>query len=377
LHIAFYFHGSVKSFQYNKTHYYPIFRNNSDSKTKRYLTRLFKNENNDKKEIVGLFDIIKEIKPDLIHIHGTEDNFGLIQKHIEIPTIISIQGLLNPYSEKFFSGIPLSVTKKYDSISSKLFLKSANYYYNQITLKSIREREILKLSKNIIGRTDWDKRVTRLLSSESNYYIGQEIIRDSFFLNFWKKIKFETKIQIITISSDFNYKGFETIVKSARELTLINDFEFNWIVIGLNSNSQIVKCTERWLKVCSSDFNINLVGVKNDKEILDLLLNADIYCQVSHIENSPNSLCEAMLIGLPIVSSFAGGTDSLLENKKEGILVQDGDPYSFAGAILEMNNNFELAQRFANAARTRAIVRHNKANITNDLIKLYKNVIRN
>lgn len=91
------------------------------------------------------------------------------------------------------------------------------------------------------------------------------------------------------------------------------------------------------------------------------------------IENSPNSLCEAMLLGLPIIVSYAGGTSSILNNGEEGILVQDGYPYSLAGAIIEVANNFPMAKN----VRTHAEERHDKNKIVNNLINTYNSIIGN
>lgn len=40
----------------------------------------------------------------------------------------------------------------------------------------------------------------------------------------------------------------------------------------------------------------------------------------SHIENSPNNLCEAMILGMPCIATDAGGTSTLLSNMKDGLL---------------------------------------------------------
>ena len=108
---------------------------------------------------------------------------------------------------------------------------------------------------------------------------------------------------------------------------------------------------------------------------MQILSKANIYCQVSHIENSPNSLCEAMLVGKPIVATFAGGTSSLLENMKEGLLVQEGDFYSIAGAIKEFVTNHVLANECAKNARLKAIKRHDKKKIVNDLVTVYNRIL--
>lgn len=118
-----------------------------------------------------------------------------------------------------------------------------------------------------------------------------------------------------------------------------------------------------------------MLGIKNENEIMDLLLSSDIYCQVSHIENSPNSLCEAMLVGLPIVSTYAGGTASLLKDKEEGLLVQDGDNYAFASALLEIINCFEISCLYGKRAYNKANIRHDKKSITSSIINTYKSII--
>jgi glycosyltransferase involved in cell wall biosynthesis len=79
---------------------------------------------------------------------------------------------------------------------------------------------------------------------------------------------------------------------------------------------------------------------------------------------------------MPIIATFAGGTDSMLENNKEGILVQDGDPFSMAGAIVEMKNNFDGAKQMAKNARQRALKRHDKERVVEELYGLYKSIIR-
>src|SRR5690606_3770687 len=125
-----------------------------------------------------------------IHIHGTEDNFGLIQQYISIPTVISIQGILTSCIEKYFSGIPAAVAKKHESISDRLLLKSPHQLYKNIESRARRERSILLKTRHVIGRTNWDKRVTRILAPESSYHINNEILRNSFYTTQWNKKSF-------------------------------------------------------------------------------------------------------------------------------------------------------------------------------------------
>lgn len=376
LHVVFYHTKELVPFNYNNTWFYPIKRRYNSTKFQRYFARLLKLQNNDKIEIKQLNSIVEQIKPDLIHVHGTEENFGLIQYYTNIPVVISIQGILSSIVEKFFSGIPADIAKKHNSTKSKISAKSAKSEFYSYKEKSIRERDILKISKNIIGRTDWDKRVTALLAPNSTYYLGQEILRPSFYMYSWKKKEFNQKIRIVTTINNGVYKGFETILKSANILSTIQKYDFEWLLIGSDRESEIVTLVIKWLKVSPEKLNIKLLGNKNELEVIELLLTSDIYCQVSHIENSPNSLCEAMILGLPCIATFVGGTSSILENNKEGVLVQDGDPFALAGAIFEVSNNFDKAKEYGNKAQKKALLRHNTKQITSDLVQTYNSIIQ-
>lgn len=375
LAICFYYNEPLKPFFYKGTHYYPVYRKNRKSKLGRLFDRMFINSNDDENEVQELIKVINDFNPQLIHVHGTEENFGLILEYTQIPVVISIQGLINPYLEKFFSGVPKIAALKHESFIDKLLFSGILRTFKLFGKKAKREATILKQTKFIIGRTDWDRRITKLFSPDNQYFVGNEILRTSFYQQPWNKNKFSNPLQIITITSDSIYKGFETIIKTAELLSKYSNYNFTWKIIGLSNKSTIVKIVNSWLKCDYKNNKLELVGTKNEIEIYNLLISSDIYCQVSHIENSPNSLCEAMLLGMPIIATNVGGTSSLLIDKKEGILVQEGDYYAIAGAIIEMNQNFNKAKDYAEAARKVALNRHNKQQIASDIYSIYTKII--
>ena len=116
--------------------------------------------------------------------------------------------------------------------------------------------------------------------------------------------------------------------------------------------------------------------MKSAEELAEELKNADIYCHTSHIENSPNSVCEAMLIGMPVIATFVGGTDSMLHHDKEGILYQDGDPYALAAYIVELHDDFAKAKTLGDNARKVALARHDKDIIVKDLLSTYNSIVK-
>ena len=179
---------------------------------------------------------------------------------------------------------------------------------------------------------------------------------------------------VSTISGGI-YKGFETVLKTADLLSKYTDLKFEWHIAGYTEQAKWVKIAEKITRLNSSDYPIKFHGRIDAEDLSNLLISSDIYIHVSHIENSPNSVCEAMLLGMPIIASFAGGTSSLLENGKEGLLYQDGDSFVLAGAIINLCKDPQYAVNLGASAYKIAHYRHDKERVVKELLDGYKSII--
>ena len=66
-------------------------------------------------------------------------------------------------------------------------------------------------------------------------------------------------------------------------------------------------------------FHDLLLVMTNQGNFLCLFANSHIF-HSSYIENSPNSVGEAQMVGVPVVASRVGGTDSMVEHGKTGFM---------------------------------------------------------
>ena len=99
--------------------------------------------------------IIKAVRPDIIHIHGTEKCFGLIYGRMNgadgcietggarIPVAISIQGIMALCQMKYFAGISRHDVRKYESLGCRLKKQSAIRMFGQIRHQEHNEAEML------------------------------------------------------------------------------------------------------------------------------------------------------------------------------------------------------------------------------------------
>ena len=94
--------------------------------------------------------------------------------------------------------------------------------------------------------------------------------------------------------------------------------EFEWNVVGAMPNEYRM-LVERTEGSTFAEAGITLFGPVDANQLIDLLCNATMYVHTAYIENSPNSLCEAQILGVPIVSTYVGGISTLLAEGKEGV----------------------------------------------------------
>ena len=111
------------------------------------------------------------------------------------------------------------------------------------------------------------------------------------------------------------------------------------------------------------------------EQVVEELERAELMVLPSLCENSPNALGEAMLVGTPIVSTYAGGIPSIIKNGEEGTLVQSSDPAALADGIRDAFLNPNNAAVMAEKAKKTAFARHDGDNNAIALIAAYKQMM--
>jgi glycosyltransferase involved in cell wall biosynthesis len=318
--------------------------------------------------------VVDDFNPDIIQTFGTENPFGLIIPELSKPVIMHIQGFLTVWKAKYFSGISSFEQLRYSSL--KDFILRGGSYYGFVTFQKRTkiEEKVISNCHYFMGRTDFDKRIISFLAPGSTYFHCEEFIRKEFFLKQWD---FPTgnEITCISILNGTTYKGIDLIVESSLILQKYAPMTFRFKICGVAEDEEFVKLLKRKFKKKASFENIEFLGKLPAAEIVTQLSSSNFYVHPSYMENSPNSICEAMVLGMPIVATNVGGIESLITDKIEGLLVQEGDPYSFAAAIIELANNYKYAVLLGKNAREKAIIRHNPKDLGMRLLDIYKSVL--
>lgn len=313
--------------------------------------------------------VIDDFKPDVIEIFGSEFYFSLaarVSKHI--PTVLHFQGIL---SLSIYIFLPPGISKWQYIMSGKgLRGKYNNFQYLAYWQRSAyREKAVLKAVPHVIGRTDWDKQAIAVLNPNAKYHYGGEILRDVFYEN--KERTIPSKITISSTISFPTYKGYDVILKVANILKNELHLDFVWNVYG-NINPDFM---EKQVGLRHEGVDVRLCGVASPTQLRDALLESTMYFHPSYTENSPNSVCEAQILGVPVVASRVGGTDSLVEHGKTGFLYPVTDPYIAAYYIMYLVDNPDINIAIGKAAKQVATARHDKKKIVNELMETYQEMI--
>ena len=362
--IAFFYSDDAGPIIKDKITYYPITQGKVSvlGKMKTFFGDYSAWEREEISHLDRLQVIVEKFKPDVIHVWGTETDMGLIANRVEVPVIVHLQGLLNPiFNALLPPGVNQSDYIFKDGFSPIKILNNLNYWKYKIS----REVRILRSCKNYFGRTHWDKAISRLYSPNGEYYYCSEILRDIFYHGEWARDT--SKIRILSTISSPLYKGADLVLKTAHLLKEYAKIDFEWNLVGVSN----VKLQEKITHIKASEVNVYCRGVKTPEELYQLARKSSVYFHPSYIDNSPNSVCEAQIIGLPVIAVNVGGVSTLIEDKKTGILTPPNEPHMAAMNILNLLDDNKLMVSLSVNSKEEACKRHNPRGIINSLLSLY------
>ena len=99
---------------------------------------------------------------------------------------------------------------------------------------------------------------------------------------------------------------------------------------------------------------VSFLGHLNNESLLSVYEKADIFLNGSNIDNAPIAILEAFALGLPIVSTEAGGIPDMVEHNRTGLLVPCNDAHTMAEAVLCLLRDSEKSHALSQNGRKTA-----------------------
>jgi glycosyltransferase involved in cell wall biosynthesis len=318
-------------------------------------------------------EIVRAWRPDIIHIHGTERFFGLLSARglVSPPTVISIQGLLGPYSEwgHYFGNRGLRDVIRMHRAIELPAMRGQIWEFLRYRQAARRECEILLGNRHFLGRTAWDRTHLRCVNPAASYHHVGEVLREAFWQAQWA-LRNCQRHRIIFTNAGHPRKGTETLFEAAD--ILARDYPQLEVDIcgAISQRSGYGRSIRR--AMASRSGRIKELGALNAREMAEALCSSHVFVSPSFIDNSPNAVCEAQMVGMPVVASYTGGVPSLVQEGVTGLFFPPGDAPLLAARIREVFEDDGLAEKLGAAAHAVARVRHDPGTVVNDLLAAYK-----
>lgn len=315
-------------------------------------------------ELRDCIRVVDDFKPDLVHVWGTENFYGLISNMVNVPVLIKLQGLLSVIKDDYWGGV---------NWRERVSMPNEMLYYIDIGNRAENEISILKQNRYFEGRTFWDHSHLREHNASAHYYDVPEMMRPLFYESSWS-IENIKKNSVYTTARSMPAKGNACLIKA---ISIVRQFvpDVQLRIGGQITNSGYGKFLKRMVTDLGLDGCVTFLGPMSESEIINELLNAHVYVLSSYIENSCNSLIEAQMVGIPCAAAYVGGVTSLVTDQETGLLFHKGDSATLAMNIRKIFNDDILALKLSKGARRFALDRYAKDRVINTILSAYKDIL--
>jgi len=307
--------------------------------------------------------IISVVNPDILHVFGTEflhsrvaiECFGKPEK-----TIIHIQGMVSVYAKNCLLGFSFFIKHLFIPIS----LLRGTIQEQARKWRKAGKDEIASIQnvQYIMGRTEWDKACTYAINPNATYIHCGETLRSIFYekSSRWRSHTCK-KHSIYFSQSSTQVKGLHLVLPILPQLIKrypdVHFYIGGGSPIGPNNLMGVLKRSPLgWylkyqIKKYKLENYVTFLGFQNEKQVIDNLKKVHVFLSSSLIENSPNSIGEAMVVGAPVVTSDVGGVKDFIKHGENGFIYPVDEPYMIPYYIGKIFDDTELAERFSTNGR--------------------------
>jgi glycosyltransferase involved in cell wall biosynthesis len=217
-----------------------------------------------------------------------------------------------------------------------------------------------------------------------NYHFCNRTLRGSFYVSDKWDINRKTNYAIFLSQAYYPIKGAHQALKAAALLK--KDFPDIQIRIAGHSIVNNATLSEKLrlsgygnylrslIKKADLHRNVRFLGTLSEQQMIDEYRNAHLFICPSSIENSPNSLGEAQLLGVPAVAAYVGGIPDMVIHGETGLLYRFEEVEMLAENIRKVFTDDILAKHLSSNGISAAEQRHNRRTNLTQILNIYNTV---
>lgn len=308
-------------------------------------------------EIAHIHNIYTQLSPSILHTCADQ--------HVPVVMTVHDHHLVSPQYNLWADGCG----KNYQNIG---IIKGAlARYHKHSFFASLAQTAVYRFHRWL---RIYEKHVDRFICPSQ--YMKQKLIAGGFPSQ--KIVVNQYGIDVTQIEPSFNHngyilfvgrlseeKGIETIIRAA---SFLQDVPFK--IVGRGPEMEKLHALADGLK------NVEFLGFRMGEELTDLYKNALAVVVPSRVhENAPLVVLEAMATGTPVIASYVGGVPELIDDRRNGLLVQPTDLEGWVEAIARLAYDEEFRLSMAHVARTTIETTFQIDDHYNRLMNIYQDVL--
>ncbi len=336
----------------------------------------------------GFVRIFSDFQPDMIHIFGTEFPHALAAvRAFSRPkkTLVGIQGLCGEIAKDYMADLPEKVQGRV-TLRDIIRRDSIRQQQEKFIKRAEHEAKAIEGTGNITGRTRFDREGTARINPHALYFPMNETMRREFYTGKWELEKCQEH-SIFLGQGDYPLKGMHVALAAlARLLPKFPDARLYVAGNNIIANSTLKEKLKlpaygKYLLSLIRKYGLKdhvvMTGKLDAQQMKERFLKSSVFVCASLLENSPNTVGEAQLLGVPVTASAVGGVPDLIEDGRDGLLFPAGDGAGLAETIEALwdrsrgEDGMCMAQRMSAEERRRARMTHDGENNYLRLLEIY------
>lgn len=326
-------------------------------------------------------EINDQVKPDVIHIHGTEFPHSLLWAETcgMQKTLVSVQGLVSQIAERYMGGLRNDELRCSWSLNDYRYRRTLQQQQARMMKRGLSEVNLLKQAQHIAGRTTWDRKNALAINPKAQYHKLQEVLRQDFYADgiHWQLGQCQ-RHSIFISQCYYPIKGLHRLLDAMPQIiTQYPDTQL--YVVGEDGRRQHWWHRTQYANILAKKMkgfgsHVHYLGFLSAEQMIEQYRHAHVFVCPSSIENSSNSVCEAQMIGTPVVAANVGGMADLIEHEKSGMLYDFEETDKLAAHICKLFADDELADKFSTNERQAARLRHDRRSTSDTLYNIYREI---
>ncbi|MBO5561033.1 MAG: glycosyltransferase family 4 protein [Firmicutes bacterium] len=310
--------------------------------------------------------VIKKIKQfimdsgcDLVHCHGARANYIalFIMNSINVPMVTTLHSDYKlDFAGNFKKNLIFTPINAFALRRFKHILTVTNAFRKMLIDRGFKEERLNVIYNGI----DFSKDISSLTKAEFLEHFGIEYTENTVFVG---------------IAARFDaVKGVNVFLDGAKLFCekVLPDADICFLVPGSG------EFEEEYNNFVADNglTKVHLLGQIHDEKLMNGFYNAvDINCLTSFSESFPYALLEGARAGKATVATAVGGIVEMIEDRKDGCLIESGDSSALAAAFKTLYENKPLREQYGKAFYEKAKAHFSVESMAQTHIDIYKKII--